>query len=77
MGQLIKLFHQLGAQQMFECAKWQDAIRQRLDDEGVTPKNVFQIRDNNNELNVALSSTNLQYNAQHEKNSDFFFIVFT
>jgi hypothetical protein len=29
---------------------------------------------NNNKLNVALGSTNLQYNAQHEQNWIFFFI---
>jgi hypothetical protein len=56
---------------MFECAKWQDAIRQGLDAEGVTPRSVFQRRgtldsfmggqplNNSNELNVALGSTHL------------------
>jgi hypothetical protein len=61
-----------------------------FDVKGVTLRNVLQIREtldslmgimggqplnNNSELNVALGLTHLQYNAQHEKNPNYFYCI--
>ncbi len=37
----------------------------------------MQTLNSNNKLNATLGLTHLQYNAQHEKNSDFFYYTCT